>query len=114
MKLTIRTRNMPVSPAFDLFVESCIMSLAAQRRLDHALITVERRDEQSPPFRAVLDIGVPGPDVRCEQIDHSPVRAFTRALGTVEQKLKERSENKVRRLRHRQNRTAGSRFPATR
>ena len=110
MKLTVRTRNIPPSEAFDLFIENCLFALAAKRPLHEATVLVERRDEGSPAYRAVLDVAVPGPDVHSEQIDHSPVQAFTRAFAVVEEKLNERTQKREKRLRQRQQRTAGARL----
>jgi hypothetical protein len=110
MKITLRNRNLTPAESFDALIENSVFALSARQRLDEATVTLERLTDASPPFRVTLHIAVPGPDVRCEVVDYSPVRAFARALDYVDQILRERAARRVSRTKHRALRTAGARF----
>lgn len=95
MKLTIRNCNLHPARALDALIETRLIQLAERVRIDDATIVVEHRADASPPFRVALHIAVPGPDLRTERIDNTPVQAFTRALEDVERRLRERALNRL-------------------
>ena len=110
MKITIRNRNLSADQTFDALIENRILALATRCRLDDVAVLIERRSEASPQYRVDLHVAVPGPDLRCECVDHSPLRAFQRALEQVEEKLEARSAKRVGNTRTRSLRTAGARI----
>jgi ribosome-associated translation inhibitor RaiA len=99
MKLTIRNRHLAPDQSLDVLIENRLVTLSERVRLDEATVAVERRPEASPQFRVELHLAVPGPDLRAERVDHSPVRAFTRALEDLEARLRERASVRVGRSR---------------
>ncbi len=110
MKITIRNRNLSTDQTFDTLIENRVLALAGRCRLDEVTVLIERRPEASPQFRVNLQVAVPGPDLRCERVDHTALRAFVRALEMIEEKLTERAAKRVAGTRHRSLRTAGSRM----
>ena len=105
MKLTIRSRNVTTPRSVDALIESRLLALAGRIRIDDATVTVERLTDASPPFRVQLHIAVPGPDLHAEHNDATARQAFTRALGDLERKLRERELKRLERSRARAPRT---------
>lgn len=91
MKLTIRNRHLPPTNAIDGVIETRLINLTQAVQIEEAVVLVEHRRESSPPYRVELHLAVPGPDLRAERIDHTPMQAFTRALDEIERKLRERT-----------------------
>jgi len=114
MKLTIRNLNLTAKQSCDQVIEDRIIGLSGRWEIHTALVRLERREEGSPPFRVLVEIAVPGPDLHCEIFDHTPVRAFTRAMDEIEAKLQARLAKRANQGRDRGLRTAGMRLSAVR
>ncbi len=96
MKLTIRHRHLRSFHALDTMVEDRLFALAEIGRIDDACVTLERRSEESPAYRAEVRIAVPGPDLSAEAVDHTVAHAFRRAATELERKLRERARRRDR------------------
>ena len=97
MKLIIRNRHLPPINAIDALIETRLIGLTENLQIDEATVLVEHRRDASPPYRVELHLAVPGPDLRAERIDHTPLQAFTRALDDIERKLRQRAHNRLNR-----------------
>jgi ribosome-associated translation inhibitor RaiA len=97
MKLIIRNRHLPPINAIDGVIESRLIGLTSGLQVDEAVVLVEHRRNASPPYRVELHLAVPGPDLRAERIDHTPLQAFTRALDDIERKLRQRTRSRLSR-----------------
>lgn len=106
MKLTIRNRNLPSVRTLDALIETRLLALVERVRIDEASVVVEHCREASPPFRVEIHLAVPGPDLRAERIDATPLQAFTRALDDIELRLRERAQNRLDRAPARALRTS--------
>jgi ribosome-associated translation inhibitor RaiA len=114
MKLTISNRHLPPAKALDALIETRLVALADRVRIDEVSVTVEYRQEASPPFRVALLLAVPGPDLRAEMIDNTPLQAFTRALEDIERRLRDRSLKRLGRPSARTTRTSAYHMRAAR
>lgn len=106
MKLTIRNRNLASATTLDALIETRLLALADRVRIDDATVLVEYTRDASPPYRVELLLAVPGPDLRAERIDNTPLQAFTRALHDIELRLRERAHNRLGRAPARARRTS--------
>jgi ribosomal subunit interface protein len=97
MKLTIRNRHLTPTNSIDALIETRLITLTERLHIDEATVVVEHRREASPAYRVELHLAVPGPDLRAERIDNTPLQAFTRALEDIERKLRDRALNRVSR-----------------
>ncbi len=106
MKLTIRNHTFRAAHTLDSLIETRLLALAGRVRIDDATVLVEHRADASPPFRVEIHVAVPGPDLRTERIDNTPVQAFTRAVEDIENRLRERSLKRLGRSSSRAHRTS--------
>jgi ribosome-associated translation inhibitor RaiA len=106
MKLTIRNRNLSSASTLDTVIETRLLTLAARVRIEDATVTVERSLDASPPYRVEIHLAVPGPDLRAERSDNTPLQAFTGALAEIERHLRERAVNRLGRATTRVRRTS--------
>jgi len=96
MMLSIRYRFLSPPPSLDQAIEDLVVPLGEHRRLDEVQVVVEERTESSPPFKARIDVVVPGPDVLVEIADHTPENACRRAVEEIDRRLRGRVENRRR------------------
>lgn len=106
MKLTIRNQNLAAVSTLDALIETRMHLLGNRVRIDEATVLVERRPESSPAYRVALNIAVPGPDLRAEGVDSTPVQAFSRALSEIEEHLRKRERKRLLRVPGRSRRTS--------
>lgn len=99
MKITMQHRHHQPSPSFAALVRAHLEEIHKTRQIDEARVLVERRLEDSPPFRLSLHLVTPGPDIAVEAVDHTLHAALMKTIDAVESQLAHRARKQTRRLR---------------
>ena len=75
----------------------------------HAQVALERQCDSTPPFRALVLLGVPGPDIHAAARDHTWPAAWSKVTVRLQQQIKDRQNRQQARYKGKRNLHIGSR-----
>ena len=96
MKFILTHRHHQPSPSFTALIEQRLESLREALQIDEARVLIERRLEESPPFRVSAHLVTPGPDVLAEAVDHTLRAALGKLFGKLDERIEHRQEKRAR------------------
>ena len=99
MKLITQHHQVRSTDELDSLVEERILAFEPRLQIDEARVQLECNWAQSPSFRVAIHIVTPGPDLLAEGRDHTLRAAIGKAVAHLDDKLRERSRQPLRRLR---------------
>ncbi|HWH72045.1 MAG TPA: HPF/RaiA family ribosome-associated protein [Candidatus Sulfotelmatobacter sp.] len=99
MKLNIQHVHVPSTNSLDSLVEKRISGLQPRLQIDEAQVRLEHDRQHSPPFRAAVHLVTPGPDVLAEGQDYTIRAAVDKAMARLEDKVQDRAQRGLRRIR---------------
>ena len=112
MKLTVQHHHLRSTDELDSLIEERILALQSRLQIEEATVRLQRRHEESPPFRVCVHLVTPGPDVVAEGCDHTLHAAIGKMMAELDTQIGRRAQKRVRRLRS--NLQAPPRMPAGR
>lgn len=89
-----------------------LKAIANARQIDEAHILIERRIEDSPPFRIAAHLLTPGPDLFAEAVEHTLRAALQKVVAQIEAEIARRMQKRARNLRPRASRSRATRLHA--
>ena len=107
MKLITHYLGLEPSQQIDSEIESAIRELNGSIRVEKAEVVVERSGYRNPPVATRVLIVTPGPDIRSEGRDYTPLAAFKKAWSQVERRSRWKSDQKRRRNKRAPRRSTG-------
>ena len=89
----IRVRNIKALAAQRAIalVREAVLKLAQVRKIEAAHVSLEQRPETAPGFRAVVHLETPGPDIRAEAKDYTPLAAAHRIVKELRRRVQMRN-----------------------
>ena len=99
MKLTVQHHHLRSTDELDSLIEERIIALQPRLQIEEANVRLERRHEESPPFRVRVHLVTPAPDVVAESCDHTLHAAIGKVMAELESHIGRRALKRVRRLR---------------
>jgi ribosome-associated translation inhibitor RaiA len=96
MKLTIKHHDLRSTDELDSLVEEQLLRITPRICVEEAVVALGCYRDRSPPYRAMIRIVTPGPDLEVEASDHTPVAAFRQAMNDLDQQLDRRGRNRAR------------------
>lgn len=87
--------NLNTVHAHFAWLEHRLRALAGLRRIDEAIVRLERYPDASPAYRVKIHLVTPGPDVVAECHDHTLRAAATKALARAREIVANRSFHRV-------------------
>ncbi len=108
MKIILRHLHHEPSTALTTQLECELEALRPLLQIDEARVLIEHRSDVSPAFHVAVHLVTPGPDLLVESVDHTLRAAVRKAFASLQSKLGQRTQNRLRRLRTRSDR--GSTF----
>jgi ribosome-associated translation inhibitor RaiA len=79
-------------------VEEHILALGTLLIIEEAKVRLECSFQESPPFRVVVKLVTPGPDLEVEERDHTMPAALLKAMACLEKVIAERGVRRKRRV----------------
>jgi ribosome-associated translation inhibitor RaiA len=89
----IRVRNIKALAAQRAIalVRDTVLKLAQIRKIDAAHVSLEQRPDAAPGYRAVVHLETPGPDIRAEAKDYTPLAAAHRIVKELRRHVEMRN-----------------------
>ena len=89
----IRVRNIKALAAQRAIalVKETVLKLAQLRKIEVAHVSLEQRPETAPGYCAVAHLETPGPDIRAEGKDYTPLAAAHRMLKELRRHVQTRN-----------------------
>ena len=99
MKLTVQHHKIRCTDKLDSLLEERIFELETRLQIDEACVRLECRWERSPAYRVAIHIATRGPDLEAEGRDHTIRAAIGKAFIELEDRLRDREQKSLRRVR---------------
>jgi ribosome-associated translation inhibitor RaiA len=89
----IRVRNIKALAAQRAIalVRETVLKLAQVRKIETAHVSLEQRPDIAPGYRAIVHLETPGPDIRAEGKDYTPLAAAHRMLKELRRHVQMRN-----------------------
>ena len=114
MKLILQHRHHQPSASLIALLHEQLKAIGEIRQIDEARILIERRHEDSPPFRIAAHLVTPGPDLFAEAVEHTLRAALQKIVSQIEAELARRMQKRTRNLRSALSRPASTPPPLPR
>jgi ribosomal subunit interface protein len=109
MKLTVQHHKIRCTDELDSLLEERIFKLEPRLQIDEARVRLECRWEKSPGYRVAIHLATRGPDLEAEGRDHTIRAAIGKAFIDLEDRLRDREQKSLRRVRSNRQRPAALR-----
>ena len=107
MKLTLKHINIRSTNELDTWIENKIFSLQPELQIDEANVRLVHEPEASPGYKVNVHLVTPGPDVFAESNDHTLKAALVKVMAELKDKITDRREKRLHRIKSRLSAPAG-------
>ena len=110
MKIQFHIRGLNTNAHLRRVLEGSVQRLQACIPIGDVAVVLDRQIGATPPFRAFVQLAVPGPDIHAEARDHTLEAAWLKVLATLRRQIERRALQR----QARQKRNGLLRAPASR
>lgn len=92
-------RGLSLSAHSRQWLEESLERLETMIPISVAIVVLEHRQGESPPFRVFVSFAVPGPDIHAEGRDHTMSAAWLKVVAALREQIQQRKVRQVWRSR---------------
>lgn len=99
MIVHFHVRGLSLSAHSRHLLEESLGLLRTLSPISLAVVVLEHRGGDSPPFRVFVSLAVPGPDIHAEARDHTLSAAWLKAASALREQIQQRKARQELRIR---------------